>query len=126
MNDYFFLAPQSPLTTHPLTHFQIFNQHGSAIWHVADYMSKQFERLYHAWVLDFRDRYLRWANPAARPWEQSCRACDGACKTQDSLMVLCDHCDAMYGIGCEFSYCIDTLIIQQYFISLNHLLIVRS
>lgn len=64
-------------------------------------MSKQFERLYHAWVLDFRDRYLRWANPAARPWEQSCRACDGACKTHDSLMVLCDHCDAMYGISCK-------------------------
>ena len=64
-------------------------------------MSKQFERLYHAWVLDFRDRYLRWANPAARPWEQSCRAHDGACKTPDSLMVLCDHCDAMYGISCK-------------------------
>ena len=64
-------------------------------------MSKQFERLYHAWVLDFRDRYLRWANPAARPWEPSCRKCDGTCKTQDNLMVLCDHCDAMYGISCK-------------------------
>ena len=25
-------------------------------------MAKQFERLYHAWVLDFRERYLRWAS----------------------------------------------------------------
>mmetsp|Transcript_18297 Transcript_18297/g.37033 ORF Transcript_18297/g.37033 Transcript_18297/m.37033 type:complete len:2677 (+) Transcript_18297:174-8204(+) len=79
---------------------KIFNQHGSAIWHVADYMSKQFERIYHAWVLDFRDRYLRWVNPAARPWEPSCRQCDGKCKTPDNQMVLCDHCDAMYGISC--------------------------
>ncbi len=62
-----------------------------------------FERIYHAWVLDFRDRYLRWNNPAARPWEPSCRKCDGACKTPDSLMVLCDHCDAMYGMSCKFS-----------------------
>ena len=37
---------------------EIYNQHGSAIWHVADYMSKQFERLYHAWVLDFREMVL--------------------------------------------------------------------
>ncbi|KAL7543718.1 hypothetical protein ACHAXR_013003, partial [Thalassiosira sp. AJA248-18] len=79
---------------------KIYNQHGSQIWHVADYMSKLFERLYHAWVLDFRDRYLRWVNPAARPWEASCRSCNGECKTADSQMVLCDHCDAMYSINC--------------------------
>mmetsp|Transcript_4601 Transcript_4601/g.10378 ORF Transcript_4601/g.10378 Transcript_4601/m.10378 type:complete len:2557 (+) Transcript_4601:190-7860(+) len=79
---------------------KIYNQHGSQIWHVADYMSKLFERLYHAWILDFRDRYLRWNNPAARPWEMSCRSCNGDCKTPDSQMVLCDHCDAMYSINC--------------------------
>ena len=79
---------------------KIYNQHGSQIWHVADYMSKLFERLYHAWVLDFRDRYLRWANPAARPWEATCRKCDGECKAADTQMVLCDHCDAMYNINC--------------------------
>ena len=79
---------------------KIYNQHGSAIWHVADYMSKQFERLYHAWVLEFRERYLRWADPRARPWEHTCRACDGKCGSSDSEMVLCDHCDAMYGIKC--------------------------
>jgi len=79
---------------------KIYNQHGSQIWHVADYMSKLFERLYHAWVLDFRDRYLRWANPAARPWEASCRSCNGDCKATDNQMVLCDHCDAMYNINC--------------------------
>ncbi|KAL3945244.1 MAG: hypothetical protein SGBAC_000655 [Bacillariaceae sp.] len=33
------------------------------------YMSKQFERLYHEWVLGFREKYLRWADPRARPWE---------------------------------------------------------
>ncbi len=32
-------------------------------------MSKRFERLYKEWVLDFRNKYLRWANPKARPWE---------------------------------------------------------
>jgi len=79
---------------------KVYNQHGSQIWHVADYMSKLFECLYHAWVLDFRDRYLRWANPAARPWEPLCRSCDSECKTPDDHMVLCDHCDAMYSIGC--------------------------
>jgi chromodomain-helicase-DNA-binding protein 7 len=79
---------------------KIYNQHGSAIWHVADYMSKQFERLYHAWVLEFRERYLRWANPRARPWEHTCRQCDGKCGTPDDKMVLCDHCDAMYGFAC--------------------------
>ncbi|KAL7553315.1 hypothetical protein ACHAWF_016591 [Thalassiosira exigua] len=79
---------------------KIYNQHGSQIWLVADYMSKLFERIYHAWVLDFRDRYLRWANPAARPWEPSCRGCEGKCKAADNQMVLCDHCDAMYSIGC--------------------------
>lgn len=63
-------------------------------------MAKLFERLYHAWVLDYRDRYQRWANPAARPWEPSCRACDGECKAPDTKMVLCDHCDAMYNINC--------------------------
>ncbi len=63
-------------------------------------MSKLFERLYHAWVLDFRDKYLRWVNPAARPWEPTCRTCDGACKTPDSQMVLCDHCDAIHSIHC--------------------------
>ena len=79
---------------------KIYNQHGSQIWHVADYMSKLFERLYHAWVLDFRDRYLRWANPAARPWEPTCRVSGGSCKTPDAQMVLCDHCDATYSIHC--------------------------
>jgi len=79
---------------------KIFNQHGSAIWHVADYMSKQFERLYHAWVLEFRERYLRWADPRARPWEHCCRVHDGKCGTPDDKMVLCDHCDGMYGLKC--------------------------
>ena len=63
-------------------------------------MSKRFERLYHAWVLNFRDRYLRWANPKARPWETTCRKSDGKCGTKDEQMVLCDHCDAMYGMSC--------------------------
>lgn len=63
-------------------------------------MSKQFERLYHAWVLEFRERYLRWADPRARPWEHTCRKHDGSCRTPDSEMVLCDHCDAMYGFQC--------------------------
>lgn len=79
---------------------KIYNSHGSAIWHVADYMSKQFERLYHAWVLEFRERYLRWVHPKSRPWEHSCRQCDGKCGTPDDKMVLCDHCDAMYGMQC--------------------------
>ena len=79
---------------------KIYNQHGSQIWHVADYMSKLFERLYHAWVLDFRDRYLRWVNPAARPWEPSCRASGCTCNSADAQLVLCDHCDAMYNIEC--------------------------
>ena len=48
---------------------KIYNQHGSQIWYVADYMSKLFEKIYHAWVLDFRDKYIRWANLAARPWD---------------------------------------------------------
>jgi hypothetical protein len=63
-------------------------------------MSKLFERLYHAWVLDFRDRYLRWANPAARPWETSCRGCDGKCKEDEARVLLCDHCDASYNVKC--------------------------
>ena len=79
---------------------KIYNQHGSAIWHVADYMSKQFERLYHAWVLDFREKYIRWADPRARPWEYTCRVHDGKCGTPDDKMVLCDHCDGMYGFQC--------------------------
>ena len=79
---------------------KIYNQHGSAIWFVADYMSKQFERLYNAWVQEFRDRFLRWANPNARPWEHTCRKCDGKCGTPDDKMILCDHCDAMYGVSC--------------------------
>lgn len=79
---------------------KIYNRHGSAIWHVADYMSKQFERLYHAWVQQFRERYLRWANPRARPWEHTCRQNDGKCNTKEEDLVLCDHCDAAYGIKC--------------------------
>jgi hypothetical protein len=63
-------------------------------------MSKQFERLYHAWVVEFRERYVRWADPIARPWEHTCRQCNGACGTPDDKMVLCDHCDAMYGLSC--------------------------
>ena len=79
---------------------KIYNQHGSAIWNVADYMSKQFERLYSAWVLTFRDRYLRWANPIARPWEPTCRVCNGKCKSPDEKMVLCDHCDSHNAMSC--------------------------
>jgi len=79
---------------------KIYNRHGSAIWHVADYMSKQFERLYHAWVQEFRERYLRWAHPRARPWENTCREHDGKCNTKDKDLVLCDHCDAAYGYKC--------------------------
>lgn len=63
-------------------------------------MSKQFERLYAAWVLAFRDRYLRWANPKARPWEPSCRISNGKCKTPDDKLVICDHCDAHYALAC--------------------------
>ncbi len=63
-------------------------------------MSKLFERLYHAWVLEFRERYLRWKDPRARPWEHTCRCHDGRCETPDDQMVLCDHCDAMYGFKC--------------------------
>lgn len=90
----------SPFPPQVWNNCKIYNQHGSAIWHVADYMSKQFERLYHAWVLDFRERYLRWADPKARPWEHSCRIHDGKCGTPDDKMVLCDHCDSMYGLSC--------------------------
>ena len=79
---------------------KIYNRHGSAIWHVADYMSKQFERLYMAWVQAFRERYLRWANPRARPWEHTCRASDGKCETKEEDLIICDHCDAAYGIKC--------------------------
>ena len=79
---------------------KIYNQHGSAIWHVADYLSKQFERLYHAWVLEFRTKYLRWADPRARPWEQSCRKCEGKRGTPDEEMVFCDHCGAHYCMTC--------------------------
>lgn len=63
-------------------------------------MSKQFERLHHAWVLDFREKYIRWADPRARPWEYTCRVHDGKCGTPDDKMVLCDHCDGMYGFQC--------------------------
>lgn len=63
-------------------------------------MSKQFERLYHAWVLEFRERYIRWADPRARPWEYLCRIHDGKCQTPDEKMVLCDHCDGVYGLAC--------------------------
>lgn len=63
-------------------------------------MSKQFERLYHAWVLEFRERYLRWVDPKARPWESTCRVCDGKCVPSDEKMVLCDHCDAMNNLQC--------------------------
>lgn len=63
-------------------------------------MSKMFERLYHAWVLDFREKYIRWANPKARPWEESCRIHEGQCTSKSVEMLLCDHCDAMYGFKC--------------------------
>jgi len=63
-------------------------------------MSKQFERLYHAWVLAYRDRYLRWVNPQARPWEATCRVCDGKCNSSDEKMVLCDHCDSHNAMAC--------------------------
>ena len=79
---------------------KIYNQHGSAIWHVADYMQKQFERLYQAWVANFREKHQRWVEPTARPWLTSCRACDGKCQAPDNEMIVCDHCDAMYGMGC--------------------------
>ena len=79
---------------------KIYNQHGTAIWHVADYMSKQFERLYHAWVIEFRTRHIRWANPRARPWEHSCRKTGGKCKTPEDKLLVCDHCDASYGMSC--------------------------
>jgi len=79
---------------------KVYNQHGSAIWFVADYMAKKFERLFQAWVLGFRDRYLRWAHAKARPWEHSCRMHDGKCRTRDAKMIMCDHCDASYGIEC--------------------------
>jgi hypothetical protein len=95
-----FLTHFSSLPYQVWNNCKIYNQHGSAIWHVADYMSKQFERLYHAWVLEFRERYLRWGDPRARPWEHTCRQHDGSCKIPDDHMVLCDHCDAMYGIKC--------------------------
>lgn len=79
---------------------KIYNNHGSQIWHVADYMSKMFERLYHAWVLDFREKYVRWANPKARPWEETCRVHEGRCTAKPDEMLMCDHCDAMYGYRC--------------------------
>jgi len=79
---------------------KIYNQHGSAIWFVADYMSKQFERLYHAWVLAFRNRYLRWAHPKARPWEITCRECEKTCESDEAKIIMCDHCDATYGMNC--------------------------
>lgn len=79
---------------------KVYNQHGSAIWYVADYMSKQFERLYTAWVLAFREKFVRWATPSARPWDPSCRVCDGKCKTPDEKMVLCDHCESHNSLGC--------------------------
>lgn len=95
---FLYLLSYSPLQV--WNNCKIYNAHGTAIWHVADYMSKLFERLYHAWVLDFRDRYLRWASPAARPWETTCRGCDGNCDGDEAREVLCDHCDAHYNIKC--------------------------
>jgi len=79
---------------------KIYNLHGSAIWNLADFMSRRFERLYHCWVLAFHYRCLRWADPVARPWEGSCRVHDGSCRTSDERLIMCDLCDATYGIGC--------------------------
>mmetsp|Transcript_17697 Transcript_17697/g.40126 ORF Transcript_17697/g.40126 Transcript_17697/m.40126 type:complete len:2003 (-) Transcript_17697:170-6178(-) len=63
-------------------------------------MSRRFERLYYAWVLAFRDRGLRWADPLACPWEHTCRIKGGKCGCTDEEMVLCDLCDGAYGMSC--------------------------
>jgi len=80
---------------------KVYNGHGTGVWHTADYMSKMTERLYEAWVLEFKnDAATKWCLPCSHPWEPTCRACDGECKAPDHKMVLCDHCDANYNIDC--------------------------
>jgi len=84
---------------------KIYNKHGTAIWHVADYMSKLFERLYSAWVIGFRDdSTAKWALKTSRPWEPTCRGCDGKCESSIANpakeVVECDHCNAKYNIAC--------------------------
>ena len=79
---------------------KIYNQHGTPIWYVADYMEKLFERLFQAWVLSFKDSPLVWSDERSRPWEPTCRGCDGKCKALDSKLIVCDHCDANYNISC--------------------------
>jgi len=78
---------------------KIYNQHGSVIWHAADALGKQFERLLQAWVLAFESRKdLKWSHPLARPWEPSCRNCQNV--QEEEKLLLCDHCDAMYHMFC--------------------------
>ena len=80
---------------------KVYNGHGTAVWHTADYMSKQSERLLAAWITEFKDdKDAIWIRPKSRPWENTCRHCDGKCKAPDHKMVLCDHCDANYNISC--------------------------
>lgn len=98
----FFLS--SPPTPHPRTHtfgwaLPRYNSRGSSIWYTADYLSKAFERLFSAWILDFAERDLPWEAPGARPWEQGCRRCQ---KNEEdvSQILLCDHCDGQYHMHC--------------------------
>ncbi|GMI37785.1 hypothetical protein TeGR_g8773, partial [Tetraparma gracilis] len=80
---------------------KVYNGHGTAVWHTADYMSKMFERLFAAWVMEFKDdKTALWSEAWARPWEPTCRISAGKCKAPDHKMVLCDHCDANFNIDC--------------------------
>ena len=91
-----------------------YNSRGSSIWFSADLLSKMFERLFHSWVVEFKDRgwklesaYVSRATPSylvvictqASPWEQSCQLCHTNTE-EESPIILCDHCDAQYHLHC--------------------------
>jgi len=79
-------------------------------------MSKLFERLFQAWVIDFKDdATAHWISPTSKPWLFTCRTCDGACASSSSSskakntkskskpkpeLISCDHCDGQHNISC--------------------------
>jgi len=78
---------------------KIYNQHGTAIWYVADYMEKKFERLLGAWVMTFKEEMTyKWNVKLGRPWEDSCRISKGDEETKSTKFAVCVHCEAKCGI----------------------------
>jgi hypothetical protein len=72
----------------------------SAVYQAGEVLSRIFDRLLNAWVLNFKSGLHKWEDAPSRPWETFCLTCTSTRPDKEPELMTCDFCEGQYHIGC--------------------------